>query len=304
MSSTIIETRKNEDEGKDSFVSVIIPVYNDRKALRRCLKALENQTYPGDCYEVVVVDNNSDEPMEGLVADYDHAVAAFEEKQGSYTARNRGVEVASGDIFAFTDADCIPEPKWLEEGVSSLLELGGKGVVGGRVEYQFQSPGRPKPVELVEEVMFLDQEGSVHRRNFAVTANMLTFRRTFDIVGLFNEALRSGGDMEWGQRAHQEGVEIVYTPSACVQHPTRGSIRALQKKLRRVTRGQRDLRAQRGRGVKAFLLDVLELAVPPIRTLLGIMSDSRVESLKRTQAVFLLLYFRLWRMMEMIRLGP
>lgn len=110
--------------------------------------------------------------------------------------------------------------------------------------------------------------------------------------------------MEWGQRAHQEGVEIVYTPSACVQHPTRGSIRALQKKLRRVTRGQRDLRAQRGRGVKAFLLDVLELAVPPIRTLLGIMSDSRVESLKRTQAVFLLLYFRLWRMMEMIRLGP
>ena len=61
-----------------SFVSVIIPVYNDTERLKRCLGALENQTYPKNLYEVVVVDNGSDDNVEGLVLLYDQAVMAFE----------------------------------------------------------------------------------------------------------------------------------------------------------------------------------------------------------------------------------
>ncbi len=50
------------------FVSVIIPVYNDTERLQRCLDALEEQTYPADRYEVVVVDNGSDTPIAPVVA--------------------------------------------------------------------------------------------------------------------------------------------------------------------------------------------------------------------------------------------
>ena len=50
------------------FVSVIIPVYNDPERLKTCLQALEEQTYPKSAYEVIVVDNGSDESIEPLVA--------------------------------------------------------------------------------------------------------------------------------------------------------------------------------------------------------------------------------------------
>jgi len=52
------------------FVSVIIPVYNDSIRLRTCLQALEEQTYPKSAYEVIVVDNGSDESIEPIFAEF------------------------------------------------------------------------------------------------------------------------------------------------------------------------------------------------------------------------------------------
>jgi glycosyltransferase involved in cell wall biosynthesis len=49
----------------NTFISVIIPVFNDAEPLKTCLEALENQTYPKDLYEVIVIDNASDENIEG-----------------------------------------------------------------------------------------------------------------------------------------------------------------------------------------------------------------------------------------------
>ena len=49
------------------FVSVIIPVFNDSDRLLTCLKALEHQTYPKNLYEVIVVDNDSEDNVEKLV---------------------------------------------------------------------------------------------------------------------------------------------------------------------------------------------------------------------------------------------
>ena len=43
------------------MVSVIIPVYNDGLRLKKCLEALENQSYTNTSYEVIVIDNASDE---------------------------------------------------------------------------------------------------------------------------------------------------------------------------------------------------------------------------------------------------
>lgn len=57
------------------FVSVIVPVYNDARRLRICLEALENQKYPKSLYEIIVVDNASDEAedIKGVVAQFSQA---------------------------------------------------------------------------------------------------------------------------------------------------------------------------------------------------------------------------------------
>lgn len=90
------------------FVSVVIPVFNDAERLEMCLRALEDQTYPADRYEVILVDNGSDASMEGLAAGFAGTRVAYEDRPGSYAARNKGVSLARGEVVAFTDSDCVP----------------------------------------------------------------------------------------------------------------------------------------------------------------------------------------------------
>lgn len=98
------------------FVSVIIPVLNDSERLKLCLEALEHQTYPKKLYEVIVVDNGSDQSIGSVVSKFTQATATAESHPGSYVARNKGILIAQGDIIAFTDADCIPALDWIEKG--------------------------------------------------------------------------------------------------------------------------------------------------------------------------------------------
>src|SRR5262245_50422661 len=113
------------------FISVIIPVYNDTERLRTCLTALADQTYPRDRYEVIVVDNGSTIPPRSLVESFPGFVFAEESKPGSYAARNRGLQIARGDVLAFTDSDCIPDRHWLAAGERELAMHPQNGFVGG-----------------------------------------------------------------------------------------------------------------------------------------------------------------------------
>lgn len=217
-----------------SFVSVIIPVYNDAARLRSCLAALEAQRYPRELFEVVVVDNNSSEDIESVVRDYPQARYGFESSPGSYAARNWGLGLAKGELLAFTDADCIPAPDWLEEGVKALLAAPDCGLVGGEVELFFKTPGKPTLAELHESAHGFAQKKFVTEQHYSVTANLFTFRRRFDEVGPFSH-VKSGGDREWCQRVVAAGYPLVYAPRAVVAHPARASLREMLEREMRFT---------------------------------------------------------------------
>jgi hypothetical protein len=70
---------------------------------------------------------------------------------------------------------------------------------------------------------------------------MFTFRSIFDQVGLFDSALRSYGDVEWGRRVATHGYRLAYTSEAVVAHPARDTIAALCRRILRVTGGLHDL---------------------------------------------------------------
>ncbi|MEZ5320115.1 MAG: glycosyltransferase [Vicinamibacterales bacterium] len=206
------------------FVSVIIPVFNDARRLRGCLDALEQQTYPADRYEVVVVDNGSTDRPESVVAAHAHAVCVREPRPGSYAARNAGLARAKGEVLAFTDADARPEPGWLEHGVRRLGALEGDGMVGGRLECVFDRQGTPNFAERFDAVTYLRQQHYVERQHFAATANMFATRAVFDRVGGFRADLFSSGDAEWGTRVHRAGFPQAYADDAVVAHRARGSV--------------------------------------------------------------------------------
>lgn len=226
---------------------MIIPVYNSPEQLRECLVALAEQSFPRDRFEVIVVDNGSPESHRPIVEAQPGCIYLEERQPGSYAARNRGLLAARGEILAFTDADCLPQPNWLFEGNRALAEHAECGFVGGRVEIFPVNSERPTAVELYDMAMGLRQDSNVDRWHFAATANMFTRRSIMDRVGPFNSTLKSSGDLDWGQRATAAGALGHYEESAVVRHPARDSLAAIIRQQRRHAGGHFDRRKSESR---------------------------------------------------------
>jgi len=231
------------DKLSTPFVSVIIPVFNDADRLRICLEALEKQTYPQSCYEVIAIDNASNDggKTKEVVESYSQAIYGFEESPGSYVARNKGISLSKGEVIAFTDADCIPALNWIEKGVDNLLRVPNRRMVAGKIEIFFKNPDKLTPVELYESLMALPQKEFLEVHHYGATANVFTFKTVLDRVGVFNAKLKSSGDVEWGQRVYACGYQQVYSEDVCVAHPARYSFAQLYKRTIRHAGGVYDL---------------------------------------------------------------
>lgn len=225
----------------DKFVSVIIPVLNNIEELRKTLTALEAQTYPQKLYEVIVVDNGSKQDLSPVVSQFKQAKLTYEPQPGSYIARNQGISIAGGEILAFTDSDCIPEPEWLVQGVAQLRSVKNCGLVAGKINFSYQDPQQPTIVELYDSSTFLNQKRYIEQHHYGATANLFTTKSVFKNVGNFNSGLKSGGDKEWGQRVYQHGYRLVYSADTCIAHPARASLSEIARKITRTRAGGYDL---------------------------------------------------------------
>lgn len=231
-------TTEREDELPT--VSVVIPVFNDAERLRTCLRAIARQTYPADRVDVVVVDNASTEDLRPALPQDSRFRMVGETRRGSYAARNAGVAVATGEVLAFTDADCIPRPDWLSEAVAALRRP-STDAVGGLIHLLFRSGDGPfTGPELYEAKHDFLQHKYVEEWSFAATANLVVGAETFHRVGPFNSDLLSGGDLDWGTRLGQSGGRLVYSARAVVDHPSRPTWGELATKSLRVANGLSD----------------------------------------------------------------
>ncbi len=289
------------------FVSIIIPVLNDSERLQTCLEALENQTYPKSMYEVIVVDNGSDEKIENLVGQFSQAFATYESLPGSYAARNKGLSVAKGYAIAFTDSDCIPASDWIEKGVSNLLRVPNCGIVAGRINIFFKNSDKPTTVELYESIAAFPQSYYAEAMRFGATANVFTFRSVIQRIGNFKEKLKSGADVEWGKRLFSSGYKLIYADDTCVAHPARSSLKELYTKHIRIIGGDYDL--TKSKSSLPFITLIINLFIdilPPVISLVRICSDERFKRLngikQKCRVIFVFLFIRFVRIWERIRL--
>ncbi|MBE9040023.1 glycosyltransferase family 2 protein [Oscillatoriales cyanobacterium LEGE 11467] len=286
------------------FVSVIIPVFNDVEALETCLRLLEEQTYPRESYEVIAIDNHSEEDIKAVVDRFEGMVYGYESCPGSYIARNRGISMAKGEIIAFTDSDCIPNPDWIEQGVSYLTKTPNCGLVAGAIETCFNNPDRPTAVELYDKILAFPQKNYLEKTHFGVTANLFTFKRVIEAVGAFDEALKSGGDYEWGQRVHKAGYQQVYGENARLSHPARSSFSQLSKKIGRVVKGQYDLQEKAAYTKQKFVREAIKDLIPPVKFAVGLYQKNKelthLQKLQVTYIRFLFKYKRAWERMKLL----
>jgi glycosyltransferase involved in cell wall biosynthesis len=211
-------------------VSVIVPSRNSGRDLHSLVEALSAQTLARDRFEVVIGDDGSSDGSTEDLADPGWLRVVRGPPRNSYAARNRAAAVAGAPLLAFCDADCRPDPQWLEAGLGALE---GSDLVAGSI--RFLLPERRTVWTLLDIDMFLDQERTVAWGR-ATTANFFVSRSFFDRVDGFDESLPSGGDYEFVSRCVAEGARLAFTRAAIVWHPTRDDASGFFRKLWRAKR--------------------------------------------------------------------
>ena len=285
------------------MVSVIIPVYNDTQRLLTCIKALSDQTYRKDLYEIIVVDNGSDEDIEFLLHQVNNVVFSQESKVGAFPARNKGIMISKGDIIAFTDSDCIPDRNWIEQGVRSLLSSTDCGLVAGKIDIFYKSRC-PSAIELYDGLTALPQKKFLENDHYGATANLFVPRNVFEKLGLFSDVfITEGGDAEFGHRVMKAGFRQHFCPQAIVMHPARDTIKAVMHKALRATIGtQQTIEKYNYHGWSTFRYVYVQLLKRPSKLNLT-MSKWQYSPSRQKRVQVILLYFiiKIAQIMERVR---
>lgn len=201
-----------------TFVSIVVPAYNEADNIAACANALIEQEFPDNDYEIIVVDNNSSDNTLEIIKNFP-VRNTIQYKQGRAAAKNAGVKLATGDLIVFIDADCVATKKWLKN-IVFAFDNPGIGCVAGEIK-----PLRTDDLTAMER--FLIEKGHLspehHMRHpflpFVVTANAAYRREIFDAIGLFDEGMfGEDADFSWRMQLHTN-YKVAYAPEAVVFHP-------------------------------------------------------------------------------------
>ena len=247
-------------------LSVVVPCFETPDDLARTLAALEGQSYPGELFEVIVVDDASEPPLELPSSPLDVKLVRQEGTGfGLARARNNGARAAANDILVFLDADLMAEKELLaaharwHHALSDAMTLGMyrrvsvESISASMIRHRNGSIAsllgdrESDPPPLVE---YLDKADNLNTKRDdvfrAVSGGNLGIRRRFlDEIGGFDETFtRYGGeDTELAYRAYTHGALLVPVPEAMAWH--QGRLEANQDQNQ--DHKQRDAAIQRGK---------------------------------------------------------
>ncbi|MBD2612161.1 glycosyltransferase [Nostoc punctiforme FACHB-252] len=228
------------------MVSVVIPIYNGEADLPDLLNCLLSQTYPKHRVEYLLVDNNSSDGTFNLLkttaANSPITIRPLSENQiqSSYAARNTGIRGAIGEIIVFTDADCRPQPQWLNALILPFVNL-EVVIVAGEI---LALPGKTLLEQHADREETLSQKHTLGHafRPYGQTANLAIRRIALEKAGLFRPHLTTGGDADICWRILAENIGgLEFAPNAIVQHRHRTTLLELQSQWRRYGRSNRYL---------------------------------------------------------------
>ncbi len=208
--------------GEIVFFSVVIPTYNRKPILEKCLKALEIQqlsasNVPG--YEVVVVDDGStDGTVEWLgdrKSDFPHVQVFEQNHQGPAAARNLGVEKAKGDTIIFIDSDLVVTETFLQSHANALIE--GQKKLGNDRFFTYGAVINTSNFDNPTSEPYKITDFSAA---FFATGNVAIPKHWLEKAGLFDSGFQLYGweDLELGVRLKNLGLKLIKCPEAVGYH--------------------------------------------------------------------------------------
>ena len=194
---------------ESSTPSIIIPVLNNPKGLRRCIEALRGQ---GLAFELIVVDNGStDETCAVAELHADRVLICPKLTIGAL--RNQGAQVAKGQILVFTDSDQRPAEGWLASGLEALAREESAGMVGARYHAPEGSSWVAKTWDLQRR--YSDVPGDI---GWLQGGNLFVKRAAFERVGGFRTDLVASEDVDLSFRVRNAGFRVICDPKIINYH--------------------------------------------------------------------------------------
>ena len=207
-------------------LSVIIPVRNGARWLRRCLESVLALKFAHRAMEVLCVDNGSNDESVDILRSFQPAIRVLHESTpGPSAARNAGILLASAPLVAFTDCDCVVDPLWLSN-LAAPLRSERYAAVGGRILARPEAGG----VELFGELVH-DHSKAIefYQPPYLIGMNMAARKDLLVRVGMFQERWIRMEDVDLAYRILRAGEQIGYCPDAVVHHHNRDSVAKLMR---------------------------------------------------------------------------
>ena len=211
-------------------ISVIIPTYNRSSSLEKTLIGLSKQNLDHLKYEILVIDDGSSDNTFETVNNFinrnpELQLTYIKHRKNMFKAAacNTGIKNAQGKIIAFTDDDIIPEPVWLRSHLNRHKSEKHYIAVSGLVLYPKEWENKSNWVRFANSNYQASKKqdfkntGGLSPRRFA-GGNSSVAREILINVGLFDENLRRGQDVELAYRLQQKGIPIIFEENALVFH--------------------------------------------------------------------------------------
>jgi glycosyltransferase involved in cell wall biosynthesis len=235
--------------------SVIVCTFNGAKKIKNCLDALKNQKYPSEYIEMIIVDDGSIDNISEIISKYPSFKYIKHEKNfGLGKSRNTGLANASGNIIVFTDDDCIPDKKWIQELANKYKNQEIDGI-GGKIEsYNFEniiekyityskspiyshvvrSTNRNRIFDYIINIFkYKRRELEEGQQLFSLMGANSSYRKSMlDKIGGCDNSLRRGVDWDLNIRLQKKfSPKFVYCDKAIVYHKHRTNLKSFTRHM-------------------------------------------------------------------------
>ena len=191
-------------------ITIVIPAYNRKDVLLKCLTLLNDQTAPRENFEVILSDDGStdgtEETVKNLKLNYDFKYLR-QENQGQSVARNNGIKEAKGRLILFIDDDVLAHPKLIETHLN--IQKNEKDLI-------LRGPVINIPtmeIPLNRPIGFWDMN-----KNFFCTSNVSVEKEHIIQSGMFDPEFLWWEDCELGFRLRMKGLKWKFSFEAVVFH--------------------------------------------------------------------------------------
>ncbi len=220
---------------KHPFVSVIIPCYNEREYIGRCLDSLINNDYPHDRLEILVYDGMSEDGTRDVLREYEKRYPFIKFRDNPHRvqvkALNMGIKEAEGEIIIRCDAHAEYPEDYISTIVRYLME-GKADHVGGVWETQ---PGTDTLMAKAIVTVATHPFGvgfAFHRTKTLKKPTYVKYvpfggwkREIFDEVGYFDEEFIRNQDLEFDIRLRKHGKRVMLVPSLRIKYYIRKALK-------------------------------------------------------------------------------